>query len=73
MFPVSNTVPNFRCLSFPAICPEQLVGNKAFCADHCTVAEEHGYPTDIRSFIKLQKEAGIRYNVGSFIILVEFV
>ena len=55
MFPVANVVPNFRELSFPAICPEELLGNKAFCSDHCTVAEKHGCPTNIRSFVKFQK------------------
>ena len=55
MFPVTNTVPNFRGLSFPGICPEELYGNKAFCSDHCKVAEKHGCPTNIRSFVKLQK------------------
>ena len=67
MYPVANTVPNFRSLSFPAICPEELLGNKAFCANHCTVAEEHGYPTDIRSFVKFQKEAGNMYTAHSLL------
>lgn len=54
MFPVKNTVPNIHGLSFPDICPEELNGKKAFCSKHCAVAEEYGYPTDIRGFIKFQ-------------------
>ena len=61
------TVTNFRSLSFPAICPEDLLGNKAFCANHCIVAEDHSYPTDIRSFVKFQKEAGIMYTAHSLL------
>ena len=49
MFPVTNTVPNFRGLSFLGICPEELNGSKASCVEHCAVAEEHRCPSGIRN------------------------
>ena len=55
MFPVSNRVSGFTRLSYPNVCPGQPVGKKAFCAEHCVLAERLNYPTDIKKFLKFEK------------------
>lgn len=37
------------------MCPGQPVGKKAFCAEHCVLAERLNYPTDIKKFLKFEK------------------
>ena len=52
MFPVKATVPGFKGITFPDVCPEQPKGNCVFCPAHLRVAEERQYPTDLKGFLK---------------------
>ena len=39
-------------LSYVDSCPEQPVNGKAFCENHCKVAEENGVPSGLQEFLK---------------------
>ncbi len=58
MFPVKSTVPGLRGVNYPNVCPEQPSGMAIFCQQHLALAEELGYPTDIRAFLKFCGAAG---------------
>lgn len=39
-------------LNYVDNCPEQLANGKAFCENHCRVAEENGVPSGLQEFLK---------------------
>lgn len=53
MYSVPKTVSGFKGkLSYVDTCPNAPLMGKAFCAHHCTMAEEQGKPTGLRQFLK---------------------
>ena len=51
MFPVKSSI-HIPGLNFADICPNQPVGNQAFCEEHLALAIEAGYPMKVPEFIR---------------------
>ncbi len=51
-FPVRATQPGMRGLNAPDVCPEQPCGNAAFCTEHLVLAQQRGYPSTIKEFLR---------------------
>ena len=52
MWKVHAEVPGFGKANYPAICPLSPKRGHAFCQAHCEQAQELGYPTLLREFLK---------------------
>ena len=66
MFPVVCKVPNLPLLKFPSVCTSQPKSKSAFCVAHYSKAEQLGYPTDVKGFLRF---CGAQKTAGKYIIL----
>ena len=51
MFPVKATHLGIHGLHVPNVCPEQPSGNTPFCKEHLIVAQQRGYPCNVKEFL----------------------
>ena len=64
MFSVKASVPGIQGLNIQNVCPKEPDGRSIFCKEHLKTAEEMGYKTDLKGFLRqcgATQTAGMQY------------